>query len=94
MDTDKKQLAPIKFEDALTELETVVQDLERGDITLDQSLARYERGIALLKDCFSQLKTAEAKIRELTGVDNEGKPVLEKFEESPEPSTRRKRKTE
>lgn len=64
------------FEDALAELETVVQDLERGDITLDQSLARYERGVALLKDCFGQLKQAEAKIRELTGVDEEGKPVL------------------
>ena len=69
----------MKFEDALTELETVVQDLERGDITLDQSLARYERGVALLKDCFSQLKQAEAKIRELTGVDENGQPVLEPF---------------
>ncbi len=69
----------MKFEDALTELETVVQGLERGDITLDQALSRYERGIALLKDCFSQLKQAEAKIRELTGVDENGQPVLTEF---------------
>lgn len=67
------------FEDALAELESVVQDLERGDITLDQSLARYERGVALLKDCFGQLKTAEAKIRELTGLDDDGQPILDNF---------------
>lgn len=85
----------MKFEDALTELETVVQDLERGDITLDQALARYERGIALLKDCFSQLKQAESKIRELTGVDENGQPVLAEFamaEDAGLPSKRRGKK--
>jgi exodeoxyribonuclease VII small subunit len=82
----------MKFEDALTELETVVQDLERGDITLDQSLARYERGVALLKDCFSQLKQAEAKIRELTGVDEEDKPVLTEFAKDEEEVGRPKRR--
>ncbi len=83
----------MKFEDALTELETVVQDLERGDITLDQALSRYERGIALLKDCFSQLKQAEAKIRELTGVDENGQPVLTEFVTGDDDQARPKRRT-
>ncbi len=82
----------MKFEDALTELETVVQDLERGDITLDQALSRYERGIALLKDCFSQLKQAEAKIRELTGVDENGQPLLAEFASGDDDETRPKRR--
>ena len=82
----------MKFEDALTELETVVQDLERGDITLDQALSRYERGIALLKDCFSQLKQAEAKIRELTSVDDNGQPVLTEFATAHDDEGRPKRR--
>ena len=69
----------MKFEDALAELESIVQNLERGDITLDDSLARYERGVVLLKDCFGQLKQAEAKIRELTGIDETGQPELTEF---------------
>lgn len=92
MNMENRPPTPIPFEDALAELETVVQDLERGDITLDQSLARYERGVALLKDCFNQLKQAEAKIRELTGVDEEGKPVLEKFAVNDEVSGRPKQR--
>lgn len=86
----------MKFEDALAELESIVQNLERGDITLDDSLARYERGVVLLKDCFGQLKQAEAKIRELTGIDETGQPVLTEFvtdkATADEPAASRKKK--
>ena len=68
------------FEEALVELQTVVDDLERGDITLDDSLKRYERGVALLKECYGQLKEADAKIRELVGVDEGGKPTFAAFD--------------
>jgi exodeoxyribonuclease VII small subunit len=67
------------FEESLSELESVIQDLERGDISLDESLTRYERGVNLLKQCYARLESAEAKVRELTGVTSEGEPVMSPF---------------
>ena len=68
------------FETALTELDAVVRDLEDGSLTLDASLARYEQGVALLRTCYDRLRTAEQKIEQLTGVDEDGKPLLQAFE--------------
>ncbi|HUS57083.1 MAG TPA: exodeoxyribonuclease VII small subunit [Planctomycetota bacterium] len=52
-----------KFEDALRELENIVDELESGELTLDQSLERYERGIKALNACRSILGEAEKKIQ-------------------------------
>ena len=70
----------LTFEDALQELESIVHNLEDGQTTLEDSLARYERGIGLLKRCYGQLRQAEQRILLLTGADAEGKPVLQPFE--------------
>lgn len=69
-----------KFEDALAELEIVLRDLEADTTSLDDALARYERGVALVRQCYSQLKTAEQKIVQLTGTNPDGTPILEPFE--------------
>jgi exodeoxyribonuclease VII small subunit len=53
----------ISFESALQELERIVQAMESGDASLDESLAAYERGMTLLKQCQAQLTAAEQKIR-------------------------------
>jgi len=53
------------FESALQELERIVQVMEGGDTPLEDSLANYERGMALLKQCQEQLAAAEQKIRML-----------------------------
>lgn len=53
------------FEAALQELERIVQAMEGGDASLDDSLANYERGMALLKQCQQALAGAEQKIRML-----------------------------
>ena len=71
---------PIPFETALAQLDKILRDLEDGSITLDESLARYERGIALLRQCYAQLKVAELKINQLTGLTVEGEPELKIFE--------------
>lgn len=71
---------PKTFEDALAELEKIVHDLEDGDTGLEQSLARYEQGVGLLKRCYEQLRKAEQRIVELTGKDEAGNPVLKPFE--------------
>ncbi|MEN0001676.1 MAG: exodeoxyribonuclease VII small subunit [Pseudomonadota bacterium] len=60
-----KDPATLKFEDALAELETIVDRLERGDVGLDESIAIYERGEALRARCDMLLKAAEAKIEKI-----------------------------
>jgi exodeoxyribonuclease VII small subunit len=68
------------FETALAELEQIIRALEDGAITLEVGLARYERGVALLKVCYAHLRDAEARISLLAGLDSEGNPVLKPFE--------------
>jgi len=69
----------LTFEQALAELERIVHELEDGSIGLEESLARYEKGVGLLKRCYAQLRSAEQKIVQLTGVDDEGQPVSVPF---------------
>lgn len=70
----------LTFEQALTELERVVRDLEDGQLGLEDALARYEAGIGLLKRCYGQLQSAEQRILRLTGTDGAGRPMLDLFE--------------
>ena len=70
------------FETALVELDRILKALEDGTTTLDDSLAKYERGVTLLRHCYGQLQSAEHKIQQLTGTDEAGRPVLVPFEHS------------
>jgi exodeoxyribonuclease VII small subunit len=54
------------FEQLFNELEATVQQLEAGNLTLDESLALFERGMQLAKQCNEQLDRAELRLRELT----------------------------
>ena len=54
------------FERSLDELEQLVQKLERGDLSLDESLQAYERGIALYRSCQGALEQAELRVRLLS----------------------------
>ena len=70
------------LETALAEVEQILRALEDGTTTLEESLARYERGVCLLKICYGHLRTAETRISQLAGVDSEGKPITKPFEHS------------
>lgn len=59
------------FEEALTELETLVQKLEKGELSLEESMQVYERGVKLTALCNARLKNAKLKIEELRGTPNE-----------------------
>ncbi len=61
-----------KFEGALEELEKVVEQLESGDLSLEDSLAAFEKGVGLVKYCNEKLTDVEKKI-ELLVRDKEGK---------------------
>ena len=59
-------LTDLSFEDALAALETAVSQLESGDLTLEESLALYERGQQLADYCGQQLETAVLRVEQVT----------------------------
>jgi exodeoxyribonuclease VII small subunit len=70
------------FEESLEELEKIVAELESGKLGLSDALARYEQGVKHLKACQQLLERAERKIELLSGVDAEGNPITEPFDEA------------
>ncbi len=60
--TDPPQLS---FEQAMTQLEQIIHQIETGEIPLEQSITRYEQGAKLITHCRAVLDRAEKKIREL-----------------------------
>ncbi|WP_439599008.1 exodeoxyribonuclease VII small subunit [Falsiroseomonas sp.] len=58
-----RPVASLSFEDALTELEGIVKDLESGKGRLEEAVAAYERGAALRRHCEAKLAEAEAKVQ-------------------------------
>ena len=63
-------MAEIKFEEALKKLERIVSDLETGDMSLEESLSKYEEGIKLSKICSRQLEAAKSKVELLMKSGN------------------------
>jgi exodeoxyribonuclease VII small subunit len=63
--------AAVSFEDALERLETIVEDLEGGSLTLEESLARYEEGVKLSRRLTQTLDAAEKRIEKLVAGDGE-----------------------
>ncbi len=59
-------IAALSFEDALTELERIVRQLEEGRGKLDEAIASYERGSALKRHCEAKLREAQAKVDRIT----------------------------
>jgi exodeoxyribonuclease VII small subunit len=53
---------PADFERSLSELEAIVEQLEQGDLSLDDSLKQFERGVQLTRACQTALKQAEQKV--------------------------------
>ncbi len=70
-DSSTSTAAPVAdFERSLDELENLVQRLEKGDLSLDESLATFERGIALFRSCQGVLEQAEFKVNRLLDPGN------------------------
>ena len=69
--SDPKPIKEMSFEEAIRELETVVNALDRGDVPLEDSITLYERGAALKARCEAKLKEAEEKVAQIT-LDADG----------------------
>jgi exodeoxyribonuclease VII small subunit len=73
-------IAAMPFEQALAELESIVDRLERGEVSLEDSIAIYERGEALKRHCEALLKDAEMRIEKITHAANGKVPGSEPFD--------------
>ena len=73
-------MSEIKFEEALKNLEQIVEALEGGDVPLEESLAKYEEGVKLIKLCQKKLEQAKKKI-EILVKTKDGKYKAEPFDD-------------
>ena len=67
----------LKFEEAMKELEIIANDLEKGDLSLEESVAKFEEGMKLSKQCNDIIQNAEKKITIL--LQKDGKIEEENF---------------
>jgi exodeoxyribonuclease VII small subunit len=58
--------ASLSFEDALVQIEAIIERIEAGEVGLEQSLAEYERGVGLINHCRSKLDRARQQVEDLT----------------------------
>ncbi|MDP2733826.1 MAG: exodeoxyribonuclease VII small subunit [Hoeflea sp.] len=72
--TEANDISAMSFEQAVAELERIVEQLERGDVALDKSIEIYERGEALKAHCEKLLSAAEKRIEKIR-LDRQGQPV-------------------
>ncbi len=63
----------VDFEQALQELEALVEQMEQGELSLEDSLKSFERGIELTRLCQKALRDAEQKVEILTGKDGDAR---------------------
>ena len=71
----------LSFEEALKELEEIVNSLERGDVSLEEAIEAYERGSMLKNQCEKRLKEAKMKVEKIQSSQN-GKELSVKTESS------------
>jgi exodeoxyribonuclease VII small subunit len=78
----KNDSQPLKFEAAIEDLQEVVEQLESGDLSLEDALAAFERGVGLVRYCNQKLSEVEKKV-ELLVRDKEGQLRLKAFGNGP-----------
>jgi exodeoxyribonuclease VII small subunit len=72
----KKNQSDFNFERALENLEEIVSSMEKGDLTLEDSLKAFETGIKLTRECQAALKDAEQKVRVLSKENGKTEEML------------------
>src|SRR5213082_3019449 len=82
----KPREAGLNFEDAMDRLEKIVEQMESGQLPLEDLIVRYEEGMNLVKVCQERLASAEQKI-EIIARNNAGKAVVKDFDATAEPRT-------
>lgn len=69
----------MNFEKKLNRLEEIVGKMEKGDVSLEESLKFFEEGVKLSRECNAKLTEAELKVKKLMSIDKDGNPVTVPF---------------
>ncbi len=69
----------LSFEAAMKRLTAIVESLETGELSLEESLARFEEGVRLARTSQAKLDAAESRVEELLRLDEQGVPVVEEI---------------
>lgn len=78
----RKAKSSSDLETSITEINTLIEQMELGELSLEQSLERFERGIVLIKHCQKVLQEAEQKVQIL--MQNNAKEDLQPYEDHEE----------
>jgi len=76
------QPEPARFDESLAELEQLVENLEKGELSLEESLRQFERGVTLARQCRDSLAAAEQKVQVL--LEQEGEESLADLDRDPD----------
>ena len=71
----------MEFEKKIKELENIVEKMGSGELSLQDSLKFFEKGIRLSRECSEQLNKSEEKVKQLIDISPEGKAITKDFEE-------------
>jgi exodeoxyribonuclease VII small subunit len=69
----------MNFEKKLEKLEKIVNDMEQGELSLENALKSFEEGVKLSRECSKELEEAEQKVKILVGIDSDGNAQTENF---------------
>ncbi|GAC24030.1 exodeoxyribonuclease VII small subunit [Paraglaciecola mesophila] len=69
--TSRKKTENLSFEESMQELDSIVNQMEEGELSLEDALGRFERGIQLARHSQNKLKQAEQKVQILMGQDEQ-----------------------
>lgn len=78
----RKKASEFDFETAIENLETIVDDMEAGELSLEEAMAQFEQGVKLTRDCHKALQQAEQKVKIL--LEKQGELELVDFENDDE----------
>ncbi len=77
----KDESSPVSFEQSLESLEGIVRELERGQLSLEDSLKQFAQATNHLRFCYSALENAQRRVALLKDVKSDGEPVLQDVED-------------
>lgn len=80
----EKPINVLSFEDALGELEAIVEQLEGGSVSLDKAIDAYARGMSLKQHCQARLEEARLKVEQIKLPENKGPATTQPFQTEPE----------
>jgi exodeoxyribonuclease VII small subunit len=67
----KNKMEKVKFEEKMKNLEEIINDLESGDINLDESIEKYTKAMKLINECDKELKNVEKQVSKLVSLNGE-----------------------